>query len=55
MARDVSLLQNIQTGSGTHPAIYPEGIDGSFYGTERLGREADYSTPHNVEIKTEWS
>jgi hypothetical protein len=53
MAKDVSLLQNIQTDSGNHPAIYPEGIDGSFHGTERLGREADYSTTHNAEIKIE--
>jgi hypothetical protein len=29
-AGDFSLLQRIQTGSGTHPASYPVGTGGSF-------------------------
>jgi hypothetical protein len=30
--QDVSLLHNVQTGSGAHPASYPMSTGGSFYG-----------------------
>jgi hypothetical protein len=55
VAGDISLLQNILAGSGTHTAIYPVGTEYSFHGTKWLGREPDYCTPNNAEIKIEWS
>jgi hypothetical protein len=55
VARDISLLQNILVGSGIHPAIHPVGTEYSFHGTKWLGRESDYCTPNNAEIKIEWS
>jgi hypothetical protein len=47
-ARDFSLLYNVQTNSGAHPASYPMGIGGSL---KRPGREADYSPPSSAEAK----
>jgi hypothetical protein len=31
-SRDLSLLHNIQTGSGVHPSSYPIGVGGPFLG-----------------------
>jgi hypothetical protein len=46
--RDVSLLYNVQTGSGVHPAPYPMSIGRSL---KRPGREADQSPPSSAEAK----
>jgi hypothetical protein len=35
--QDVSLLPNVQTGSGAHPASYPLSIGGSFSGGKTVG------------------
>jgi hypothetical protein len=52
-ARNVSLLYNIQTGSGTHPASYTIGAgDCSPPPREkRQGREADHSPPSGVRVQ----
>jgi hypothetical protein len=49
-ARDFSLLRNVHTGSGAHPASYPMGSVGCFPGVKRQGREADFSPPSTVEV-----
>jgi hypothetical protein len=48
-----SLLHNVQTDSGAHPASYPMGIGGSFPGggVKQQGREADHSPPSIAEVK----
>jgi hypothetical protein len=43
-------LHVAQTGSGAHPAFYSMGIEGSFPGGKRPGREADHSPP-SAEVK----
>ena len=45
VATDFSLLQNVQTGSGAHPASYSMGTGG--YG-KVLGCEVDLSPPSNA-------
>jgi hypothetical protein len=54
-ARNFSPHHRVQTGSGTHPASYPMGIRGSFFGMKRPGREADRSPPSSAEVKNAWS
>jgi hypothetical protein len=44
-ARDCSLLQIVQTGSGANPASYTKSIEGSFVGVKPSGREADNLLP----------
>ena len=39
----ISLLQDVRTGSGAHPASYSVGSLGCFLGLKRLGREANHS------------
>jgi hypothetical protein len=34
--QDVSLIHNLQTGSGAHPASYPVSTGGSFSGAKNL-------------------
>jgi hypothetical protein len=48
--RGFSLLQNVQTGSGTHQAF-------SLMGTAVMwpGREAQHLPPSSAEVKNEWS
>jgi hypothetical protein len=43
LARDFSLLHNVQTGSGAHPAYYTMGTGG----------KADHSPPSGVEVKND--
>jgi hypothetical protein len=38
---DFSLLHNVQTGSGAHPAFYSAGTGAFSPGIKRSGREAD--------------
>jgi hypothetical protein len=45
------LIHRVQTGSGAHPASYPMGIEDSFPGVNRLGREADHPHPSSAEVK----
>jgi hypothetical protein len=51
----LSLLHNVQTGSGVHPTSYKMGTGGSFPGIERQGREADHSPPTSAEFKKMWN
>jgi hypothetical protein len=55
-----SLSQNIQAGSGAHPASYPMDIMNSFLGLKRPGREAVNPPPSSADVKnacnkTSWS
>jgi hypothetical protein len=42
---DVSLLYNVQTGSGAHPASYPMSAGGFSPGVLSSGREAEIQLP----------
>jgi hypothetical protein len=53
MARDFSLLHNVQTGSGTHQVTYPMGIGGFLLEVKLPRREADHSPPSSAEIKND--
>jgi hypothetical protein len=53
--RNVSLLQNVYTGSRAHSASNTMGTEECFPGGERQGRETDHSTPSSAEIKNAWS
>ena len=53
--RDFSLLQNIQTGSGTHPASYLMGTWYLSQGLKRSGCEVNHSPPCSGEVKNKWS
>jgi hypothetical protein len=46
-----SLLHRVQTVFGAHPASYTVRIEGLFLRVKRPGREADNSSPYNVEVK----
>jgi len=50
--KTLSLLQNIQTGSGAHPASC-SGNSVALAGLKRPGREADHSPPFSAKIKNE--
>ena len=47
-ARNFRVPDNVQTGSGAHPASC------SFLGVNRPGREADHSPASSAEVKNEW-
>ena len=53
-ASDLCLLQNVQTGSGVHPAVYSMGT-GFFPGIKQLGRDVNHPPPSSAEAKNEWS
>jgi len=48
-ARELSILQNVQTGSAAHPASYSMG-----YWAHPLKHEDDHSTPSSTIVKNEW-
>jgi hypothetical protein len=49
-----ALSQNVQTGSGAHPASYPMGTGGPFPGGKaRSGRDAHHSPPSSAKVKYE--
>jgi hypothetical protein len=50
-----SVLQNVQTGSGTHPASYTMDNGGVFFGVKRADREIDCSPLYSAEARNEWS
>ena len=55
-AREFSLLQHVQTGSGTHPASYLMSFVGSFLGLQQQGCEAVHLPPFSAEeVKNGWS
>lgn len=47
---DISLLQRIQTGSGTHPSS----VGSLATGIKQLGCKTDHSSLSSVEIKNTW-
>lgn len=58
--RNFFLLQNVQTGCGTHSTSYPMGTGegrGKFSGrrVKRPGSEADNSPPCGAQIMNTWS
>ena len=54
VAKNFSLLHNVQTGPEAHPASYAMGT-GFFPGARRLESKVHHSPPYNAEIKNEWS
>jgi hypothetical protein len=52
---DFSLLQNIQSGSGAHPASCSVGTGCFLQVAKRTGREVSHSSPSGAEFKNEWS
>ena len=50
----LSLIQNVQTGSGDHPT-YSMGTGRSFLEVKRPGREVGRSPPSSAEVKNKWS
>lgn len=51
--KDFSLLQNVWTGSGTHPVS--SSVHFGFLGVKLPGCEADPSPPYSPDVKNEWS
>jgi hypothetical protein len=49
--QNFSLLYNIQTGSGAHPASYPIVSGTLTLGVKKPGREADHSPPSSAKAK----
>jgi hypothetical protein len=52
-AKDFCLHQNLQTGSGPHPAF--EGYRSSFPGVKQPERDADHLPLSTADFKSEWS
>jgi hypothetical protein len=50
----ISLLQDVQTGSGVHTTSYPMGTGGFSPRVKRPGREADHSPSASAEVKKMW-
>jgi hypothetical protein len=53
-AKDIPILNNIQTGPGAHKASYSVVIDGFPPLVQRPKNEADHSPPFSAEVKDEW-
>jgi hypothetical protein len=54
-ARDFSLFQNVQTGSGAHKISSLVDTGGYFPGVKRQGRDVDHSLPSSASVKSEWA
>jgi len=54
-ARDFSLLQNVQNGSGSHPAFCSIDTGVLSPGTEQVGCAIYHSPPSSAEVKNKWS
>jgi hypothetical protein len=50
-ARNLSLLRNVQTGSGVYAASYPMGTGAPSPGVKLQGCETDHSPPTSAEVK----
>ena len=55
VARNLSFLQNIVTGSGAHPASCSTSTTVLCQGVKRLEREVAHSPTPSAEVKIEWS
>jgi hypothetical protein len=55
MGRDLPLLQDVQTITGTHPDSYSVGSGGAFFGFEIAWRDANLSPPSAAELKNAWT
>jgi hypothetical protein len=49
--QNLSLLHNVQTDSGAHPASYPKDAREISLEAKWPGREANHSPPFNAEVK----
>jgi hypothetical protein len=49
--RDLTLLRNVRTGPGAHPASYSKGNGVLSPGVKRPGREVNHSPPCSTEVK----
>jgi hypothetical protein len=52
--QDFSLLHNVQTGSGAHPASYPMSAGAISARVKRPGLKDDPSPPSSAEVKKMW-
>jgi hypothetical protein len=50
-ARNLSLLQNVQTGSGAHSPSYSMGNGDNFPGVKLPEREIDHSPPSGTKVR----
>jgi hypothetical protein len=55
VARNLSFLQNIEAGSGAHPASCSTSTKVLCPGVKRLGCEVAHSLTSSAEVKIEWS
>jgi hypothetical protein len=53
--RNLSLLQNFQTGSGTNPGSYSVSTGRFFQGMKRPNSDADHSPASTAAVKSLWS
>lgn len=53
-ARDVSVFESVQMGSGIHSIFSLLGTGGTLFGVRRSEHESDHLTQFSDEIKTEW-
>jgi len=53
--RDFSVLQNVQTGSGAHPASCSLGTGVLSWGLKWLGHYINHRPPSSANLKNEWS
>jgi hypothetical protein len=54
-ARDFSLLRNVLTDSGTHPASYSLGTMVLSLSIKQLVCDVDHSHPYSAVVKNEWN
>jgi len=54
-ARDLCLVQIVQTSSGTHPGSYSVCTRISSFGIKQPGSEADHLFPSCATVKNKWS
>jgi hypothetical protein len=54
-SRKLPLLQNVQTGSGDHPASYSMDTGATSQEVKRPGRETGRSPKSSAEVKNGWS
>jgi len=53
-ARDLSLLQNNQTSSWTHPGSYSMATGALSLGIKQLGHETEHANPSSMKVKNQW-
>ena len=51
MAKNFSLFQSVQTGSGAHPSLYVMSAGGCTQGVKSPDRQTEHSVSSRVEVK----